>query len=68
MTSVPFPGAVVYVRRQLLGLPLDDLARATGLSVPLQQRPERGEHGPRSLHPLARHVLERRPDSSLERA
>jgi predicted transcriptional regulator len=69
MTSVPFPGAVVvHVRRQLLGLPLDELARAAGLSVTLLQLLERGEYDPRSLHPLARRVLERRLDISLERA
>ncbi|CAM3835971.1 helix-turn-helix domain-containing protein [Deinococcus frigens] len=66
MTSVPFPGAlVVRVRRQLLGFSQEDLAREAGLSVALLQLLERGEYDPRSLHQLARRVLERRLDISL---
>ncbi|CAM4225301.1 helix-turn-helix domain-containing protein [Deinococcus marmoris] len=66
MTSPPFPGAlVVRVRRQLLGFSQEELAREAGLSVALLQKLELGEYDPRSLHQLARQVLERRLDISL---
>lgn len=66
MDSVPFPAArVVQVRRQLLGFSRQELAREAGLSVELLHLLERGEYDPRSLHQLARQVLERRLDISL---
>ena len=66
MESVPFPGAVVVrVRRQLLGIGVEELATEAGLAAGLLQLLERGEYDPRSLHPKARHVLERRLDITL---
>ncbi|WP_309573389.1 helix-turn-helix domain-containing protein [Deinococcus sp.] len=66
MESVPFPGAVVVrVRRQLLGISLEELAHEAGLDVALLRMLERGEFDPRSLHQKARAVLQRRLDISL---
>ncbi|MFC3832328.1 MULTISPECIES: helix-turn-helix domain-containing protein [Deinococcus] len=66
MESVPFPGAVVVrVRRQLLGIGVEELAAEAGLDAALLQMLERGEYDPRSLHPKARAVLERRLDITL---
>ncbi|GHF40360.1 hypothetical protein GCM10017781_16230 [Deinococcus metalli] len=66
MESVPFPGAVVVrMRRQLLGIGLEELARAAGLEPALLRRLEQGEFDPRSVHLGARAVLERMLDITL---
>jgi predicted transcriptional regulator len=66
MESVPFPGGqVVRVRRQLLGIGLQELAHLAGLEVALLRMLERGEFDPRSVHQKARSVLERRLDITL---
>ncbi|THF87686.1 XRE family transcriptional regulator [Deinococcus sp. KSM4-11] len=66
MESVPFPGAVVVrVRRQLLGIGLEELAHEAGLELALLRALERGDFDPRSLHQKARAVLERRLDITL---
>ncbi|WP_019587175.1 hypothetical protein [Deinococcus apachensis] len=61
-----FPHAhALRSRRLLLGIPLTELARAASLEPHVLEAVERGEYDPRSLHALARRVLERRLDLSL---
>jgi predicted transcriptional regulator len=61
-----FPHAqALRSRRLLLGIPLRTLAREASLDPHVLDAVERGEYDPRSLHALARQVLERRLDLSL---
>lgn len=53
-------------RRLLLGIPLGVLAREAHLTPAVLDAAERGEYDPRSLHALARRVLSRVLDISLD--
>ncbi|BBN96136.1 MULTISPECIES: hypothetical protein [Deinococcus] len=67
MDTVTFPGGVkLGARRRLLGIPLAQLARDAALQPELLRRLEAGEFDPRSLHRLARQVLSRTLDTTLD--
>lgn len=67
MDTVSFPGGVkLGLRRRLLGIPLAELARDARVQPELLRRLEAGEFDPRSLHRLARQVLSRTLDTTLD--
>ncbi|MBZ9751222.1 XRE family transcriptional regulator [Deinococcus sp. HMF7620] len=67
MDTVTFPGArVVGARRRLLGIGRAELAQEAGLPPALLAQLEAGHYDPRSLHELARRVLARRLDITLD--